>query len=43
MVLVQKDDELHELVIYYLNQTLLGPELNYTHVENIALVVIHAV
>jgi hypothetical protein len=43
MVLVQEDDELHEHVIYYLSRTLLGPELNYTHVEKLALVVVHAV
>jgi hypothetical protein len=43
MVLVQKDDELHKHVIYYLSRTLLSLELNYTHVENLALVVVHAV
>jgi hypothetical protein len=34
MVLVQEDDELQEHVIYYLSHTLMGPELNYSHVEN---------
>jgi hypothetical protein len=43
MVLVQEDDELHEHVIYYLSRTLLGPELNYTHVEKLALAVVHTV
>jgi hypothetical protein len=43
MVLVQEDDEIHEHVIYYFSQTLLGPELNYTHIEKLALVVVHAV
>jgi hypothetical protein len=43
MVLVQEDDELHKHVIYYLSQTLLSLELNYTHVEKLALVVVHAV
>ena len=43
MVLVQEDDELHEHVIYYLSRTLLGLELNYTHVEKLSLVVIHVV
>jgi hypothetical protein len=43
MVLVQEDDELHEHVIYYLSQNLVGPELNYSHVEKLALVVVHAV
>jgi hypothetical protein len=43
MVLVQEDDELHEHVIYYLSRTLLGLELNYTHVEKLALVVVHSV
>jgi hypothetical protein len=37
MVLVQEDDELHEHVIYYLSQNLVGPELNYSHVEKLAL------
>jgi hypothetical protein len=43
MVLVQEDDKLHEHVIYYLSRTLLSPELNYNHVDNLALVVVHAV
>jgi hypothetical protein len=43
MVLVQEDDELHKYAIYYLSQTLLSLELNYTHVEKLALVVVHAV
>jgi hypothetical protein len=43
MVLVQEDDELHEHIIYYLSQNLVGPELKYSHVEKLALVVVHAV
>jgi hypothetical protein len=43
MVQVQEDDELHEHVIYYLSRSLVGPELNYSHVENLALVVVHAI
>jgi hypothetical protein len=43
MVLVQEDDELHEHVIYYLSQNLVGPELNYSHVEKLALDFVHAV
>jgi hypothetical protein len=43
MVLVQEDDELHKHVIYYLSRTLLSLELNYTHVEKLDLVVVHAV
>jgi hypothetical protein len=43
MVLVQEDDDLHEHVIYYLNRNLVSPQLKYSHVEKLALVVIHAV
>jgi hypothetical protein len=43
MVLVQEDDELHEHVIYYLSRNLVGPELNYSHVEKLALAIIHTV
>ena len=43
MVLVQEDDELREHVIYYLSRNLVGPELNYSHVEKVVLVVIYAV
>jgi hypothetical protein len=42
IVLIQEDDELHEHVIYYLIQNLVGPELKYSYVEKIALAVIHA-
>jgi hypothetical protein len=43
MVLVQEDDELREHIIYYLSQNLAGLEWNYSHVENISLVVVHRV
>jgi hypothetical protein len=43
MVLVQEDDEIHEHVIYYLSRNLVSPELNYCHVEKLALAAIHAV
>jgi hypothetical protein len=43
MVLVQEDDLLEEHVIYYLSQGLVGPELNYSHVEKLALEVVHVV
>jgi hypothetical protein len=43
MVLVQEDDELYKHVIYYLSQNLVGPEHNYSHVENLALAAIHTV
>jgi hypothetical protein len=43
MVLVQEDDLLEENVIYYLSQGLVGPELNYSHVEKLALTTMHVV
>jgi hypothetical protein len=43
MVLVQEDDKLHEHVIYYLSRNLIGPELKYSHVEKLALAVVHVV
>jgi hypothetical protein len=43
MVLVQEDDSLSEYVIYYLSRGLVGPELNYTHLEKLALAAVHAV
>jgi hypothetical protein len=43
MVLVQEDDFLSEYVIYYLSQGLVGSELNYSHIEKIALEIVHAV
>jgi hypothetical protein len=43
MVLIQEDDELHEHVIYYLSQNLVDPDLNYSHIEKIALAVVQAV
>jgi hypothetical protein len=43
MVLVQEDDSFFEYVIYYLSQGLVGSELNYTHLEKLALAEVHAV
>jgi hypothetical protein len=43
MVFVQEDDLLEEHVIYYLIRGLDGPEINFSHVEKISLVEIHAI
>jgi hypothetical protein len=43
MVLVQEDDFLSEYVIYYLSRGLVGSKLNYSHIEKIALAVVHAI
>ena len=43
VVLVQEDDKLTKHVIYYLSRDLAGPELRYSHVEKLALVVVYAV
>jgi hypothetical protein len=43
MVLVQEDDSFSEYMIYYLSQGLIGPELNYSHIEKLALAVVHAI
>jgi hypothetical protein len=43
MVLVQEDDEFHEYIVYYLSQNLIGHELKYSHIEKLALTVVHAV
>jgi hypothetical protein len=43
MVLVQEDDSFSEYVIYYLSQGLVGPKLNYTHLEKLVLVAVHAI
>jgi hypothetical protein len=41
MVLVQEDNLLEEHVIYYLRRGLVGPELNYSHVEKLTLASMH--
>jgi hypothetical protein len=43
MVLVQEDDSFSEYMIYYLIRGLVGLELNYSHIEKLALAVVHAV
>jgi hypothetical protein len=43
MVLVQEDDSFSEYVIYYMSRGLVGPELNYSHLEKLVLVAVHAV
>jgi hypothetical protein len=43
MVLVQEDNSLYEYVIYYLSGGLVRPELNYSHIEKIALATVHVV
>ena len=43
MVLVQEDDLFSEYVNYYLSRGLVGPELNYSHIEKLALATIHDV
>jgi hypothetical protein len=43
MVLVQEDALFSKSVIYYLSQGLIGPELNYSHIEKLVLAAVHAV
>jgi hypothetical protein len=43
IVLVQEDDFLEEHVIYYLSRGLVGPKINYSHVEKLALAAVHVV
>ena len=43
MVLVQEDDLLEEYMIYYLSRGLVGPELNYSHIQKLVLAPVHAV
>ena len=43
MVLVQKDEELHEHVIYYMSRNLIDAEICYSHVEKLALATVNAV
>jgi hypothetical protein len=43
MVLVQENDLFSEYVINYLSRGLIGPELNYSHIEKLVLEAVHAV
>jgi hypothetical protein len=43
MVLVQEDDSFLEYMIYCLSRGLIGPELNYSHLEKLALAALHAI
>jgi hypothetical protein len=43
MVLAQEDDSFSKYVIYYLSRGLVGPKLNYTHIEKLLLAAVHAV
>jgi hypothetical protein len=43
MVLVQEYDLFSEYVIYYLSRGLVGLELNYSHIEKLALAAVHVV
>jgi hypothetical protein len=43
MVLVQEDNLLEDHVIYYLSRGLVGPELNYCHIEKLAFEEVHVV
>ena len=43
MVLVQEDEELQEHAIYYLSQNLIDADICYSHVEKLALAIVHAV
>jgi len=43
MVLFQEDNTQKENVIYYLSKNLIGPELQYSHVDNLSLAFVHNV
>jgi hypothetical protein len=43
MLLVQEDDSFSEYMIYYLSRGLVGPKINYSYIEKLALAVVHAV
>jgi hypothetical protein len=43
IVLVKEDDISQEHIIYYLSCGLIGLELNYSHVEKLALAIFHVV
>ena len=43
VLLVQEDNKLQEHIVYYLSRALAGPELRYSHVENLALAAMYVV
>ena len=43
VVLVQEDDKLQDLVIYYLSRTLTRPELRYLHIKKLSLEEVYVV
>ena len=43
MVLIQGDDALFEHVIYYLSRGLVGPEIQYSPIENLSVALVHVV
>ena len=43
MVLVQESHDGEEHMVYYLSKSLLGPEIRYCHVENLALAAVFVV
>ena len=43
MVLVQEYDLFSKYVIYYLSRGLVGPKLNYSHIEKLVLAAVHVV
>jgi hypothetical protein len=43
MVLVQDEDEIHEQIVNYISQNLIGPKLKYSHIEKMALAAVHVV
>ena len=42
-LLTQKNDDSHEQVVYYLNNTLIGAEFWYNHIEKECLALVFAI